>query len=174
VQLFIKEVTVIVPEMGVVPELVAIKAGTFPFPLAPSPIAVLLFVQENVVPEIDAVNEVAGTDALSQTVKSAGTVNVAVGSTVMVKEEEVPAQPFIEGVTIIVAVIARVSVLVAVKAGILPEPLAPNPIAVLLLVHVKVAPGVELLNAMAVRLAPLQTVVSAGTKTVAIGFTVIV
>ena len=35
---------------GVVPVLVAVKAGVFPEPLAASPIVVLEFVQANVVP----------------------------------------------------------------------------------------------------------------------------
>ena len=43
-------VTVIVAVIGVEPALVAVKAGIFPFPLAASPIAVLLFVQLYVVP----------------------------------------------------------------------------------------------------------------------------
>jgi len=37
-----------------------------------------------------------------------------------------------DGVTVIVAVIAVVPALVAVKLGMLPDPLAPKPIAVLL------------------------------------------
>ena len=37
-----------------------------------------------------------------------------------------------DGVTVMVAVIAVVPALVAVKLGMLPDPLAPNPIAVLL------------------------------------------
>ena len=37
-------VTVIVPLMGVVPVLVALKPGTLPLPLAAKPIPVLLFV----------------------------------------------------------------------------------------------------------------------------------
>ena len=41
----------------------------------------------------------------------------------------------------IVALIGDVVVLVAVNDGILPEPLAASPIAVLLFVHVKVVPG---------------------------------
>ena len=38
-------VTVIVPVIGVVPALVAVKLGMLPLPLAPKPIAVLLFDQ---------------------------------------------------------------------------------------------------------------------------------
>jgi hypothetical protein len=38
-------VTVMVAEMGVVPLLVAVNAAILPVPLAPKPMAVLLFVQ---------------------------------------------------------------------------------------------------------------------------------
>jgi len=46
--------------------------------------------------------------------------------------------------------------------------------AVLLLVHAKVAPGVGLVNDDAGTVAPLQTTIFAGTVTVANGFTVMV
>ena len=38
-------VTVMVPDIGVTPVFVAVKAGVFPVPLAPRPIAVFVFVQ---------------------------------------------------------------------------------------------------------------------------------
>jgi hypothetical protein len=44
VQPFKVGVTVIVPLMGVVPALVAVKPGTFPLPFAATPIPVLLLV----------------------------------------------------------------------------------------------------------------------------------
>jgi hypothetical protein len=46
------------------------------------------------------------------------------GFTVIVYEEGVPAQPFTKGVTVIVAEIADVPLLDAVKLGTLPVPLA--------------------------------------------------
>ena len=52
----------------------------------------------------------------------------------------VPAQPFAAGVTVIVEVIGKVVALVAVNGGILPEPLAARPIAVLLFVQVNAVP----------------------------------
>ena len=52
----------------------------------------------------------------------------------------VPVQPFVVGVTVIVETIGEVVAFVAVKEGILPEPLAARPIAVLLFVHVNVVP----------------------------------
>ena len=67
-------------------------------------------------------------------------LTVAVGLTVIVNVEGVPIHPFAVGVIVIVAVIGEVVALVAVNAGMLPEPLAASPILVLLLVHVNVVP----------------------------------
>ena len=65
-----------------------------------------------------------------------GAFTVGLGFTVMIKFCGVPLQvaPALvyDGVTVIVAVIAVVPALVAVKLGMLPDPLAPKPIAVLL------------------------------------------
>ena len=67
-------------------------------------------------------------------------------------------QPFRVGVTVIVPEIAVVPVLVAVKLGVLPLPLAARPMAVLLFVHANVAPeGVEA-KLLAATVAPAQTV----------------
>ena len=84
VQLFADGVTVMVAVMGVVPVLVAVKAGTFPFPLAANPIAVLLFVHAKVVPVTGLVNTVAGIEAPLQTTILDGTTTVVVGLTVIV------------------------------------------------------------------------------------------
>ena len=67
-------------------------------------------------------------------------MTVAVGLTITVNVEGVPVHPFAVGVTVIVAVVGEVVALVAVNAGMLPEPLAASPILVLLLVHVNVVP----------------------------------
>jgi len=53
----------------------------------------------------------------------------------MVKVTGPPPQPDAVGVTVMVAVIGALVVLVAVKAGILPVPLAARPIAGLLFVQ---------------------------------------
>ena len=56
-------------------------------------------------------------------------------------------QPFKVGVIVMVAVMGDAPVLVAVKEGILPLPLASRPIDVLLFVHVNVAPeGLSLIH----------------------------
>ena len=66
VQPFVVGVTVMVAVMGVEPELVAVKTGIFPLPLAASPITVLLFVQLYMVPVPEKF--IAVVDELLQTV----------------------------------------------------------------------------------------------------------
>ena len=69
-----------------------------------------------------------------------GTFATGLGLTVMVYVTGFPAHPNKVGVTVIVPVIAAPVALVALKAGTFPVPAPPNPIEVLLLVHVNVAP----------------------------------
>ncbi len=64
--------------------------------------------------------------------------------------------------------------LVAVKEGIFPEPLDANPIAVFELVQVKDPPAGTFVKLVAATIALLQMVMSEGTETVGVGFTVIV
>ena len=75
-------------------------------------------------------------EAPEHNVCAAGAFTVGVGFTVMVKFCGVPLQvaPALvyDGVTVMVAVIAVVPALVAVKLGMLPDPLAPKPMLVLL------------------------------------------
>jgi len=71
-----------------------------------------------------------------------------------------------------VAVMGDAPVLVAVKEGILPLPLAIRPIPVLLLVQLKVAPDGVLLKVLPGTEAPLQTVLSEGAVATGIGLTV--
>jgi len=100
---------------------------------------------------------------------SDGTLTVGVGLTVILYVELFPTQLFAVGVTVIVADIGLVPVLVAVNDGMLPEPLAAKPIAVLEFVQVKVAPGVTLVKVLAGTTPLLQTVILAGTDTAGIG-----
>jgi len=67
-----------------------------------------------------------------------------------------------------------VPVFKAVKDGILPLPLPARPMAVLVFVHVNVAPVVGLEKVVPVILFPLQTVIPDGTLTTGKGFTVMV
>ena len=90
-------------------------------------------------------------------------VTVAVGFTIIVKvfvgpEQDVP--PFAKlGVTIIVAVIGAVVKFTAIKAPILPEPLADKPILGVLFVqvYVVVPPVFEVVKFIAAVFAALQT-----------------
>ena len=152
----------------------AVKEAIFPVPLAARPIAVLELVHAKVVPVTALVKVAAGTAAPAQRVEFAGTVTAGVGFTVMVYVEGVPGQPLAVGVTVIVAVIGAVPALVAVKAGVLPVPLAARPIAALELVHAKVVPATPLVKLLAATAPPLQTVMLAGTVTAGLGFTVMV
>lgn len=67
-------------------------------------------------------------------------LTVAIGLTVIVNVVGVPVHPFAVGVTVIVAAMGDVDAFAVVNAGILPEPLAARPIAVLLFVHANVVP----------------------------------
>ena len=90
----------------------------------------------------------------------------------IVKFFAVPVQLLVAGVTVIVEVMADAVLLVAVKAAILPVPLAPIPIAVLLLAQLYEVPLP--LKVMAVVFALLHTVWLATAVTVGVAFTVTV
>ena len=83
-QPFNEGVTVIVPVMGAVVELVVVNAGMLPLPLAARPMAGLLLVQVKVAPAGTLVSVTAATAAPAHLVWLGGTVTVAKGSTVMV------------------------------------------------------------------------------------------
>jgi len=128
-------VTVIVAVIGAAVVLVAVKLGILPWPLAASPIAVLLFVQLNIVPATVPVKLIAAVAAPLQSVWFVTGPTVALGFTVIVNVIGAPVHPLALGVTVIVPDIAVVPALVAVKLGMFPVPLAPRPIAVLEFVH---------------------------------------
>jgi hypothetical protein len=90
----------------------------------------------------------------------------------MVKVDTAPVQPLAEGVMLMVAVIGAEVVLVAVKAGILPVPLAARPIKVLLLAQVKVVPDTGPAIVVEGAEAPLQKVWLVMAVTVGMGFMV--
>jgi len=168
-------VTVIVPLIAALVVLVAVKLAILPAPLAARPMPVLLFVQLNTVPGTVPVNVTAVVDAPLQTDWLATAATVAVGLTVIVKLTGTPAQaPGAVGVTVIVALIGAVVAFVAVKLAMLPVPLAANPIAVLLFVHAKVVPATPPTKLTAAVAAALQSTWLTGTRTVAVGLTVIV
>jgi len=87
------------------------------------------------VPDVGLVKLVEATDAPLHTVIFAGTVTVGEGLTMIVYVLGVPVQLLAVGITVMLAVIGLGVVLVALKPAIFPDPLAPNPMAVLLLIH---------------------------------------
>ena len=74
----------------------------------------------------------------------------------MVKLDVGPVHPLAVGVIVIVPLIEDVPVLVAVKGGISPDPLAARPIAMLLFVHVKVVPVTGPAKVVVGTVVPLQ------------------
>ena len=109
-------------------------------------------------------------------------LTVGVGLTVIVKLCAVPVQviPAVVycGVTVTIAIIGDRPVFTAMKLGILPVPLAANPIDGALLVHVNVnapvGPVVGLVKLIAAVGVPLQTIWLATGFTTGLGFTVMV
>ena len=64
-----------------------------------------------------------------------GVVTFGLGFTVMVNVCAAPKQPFADGMTVMVAIMGDEVKLVAVNDGILPTPLAANPMLVVLFVQ---------------------------------------
>ena len=135
-------------------------------------------VQLNVVPAVDDVGLYVTTVLLQISAIVKGLVRTGVGFTRIVKVCEGPGQstePLLnDGVTVIVALIAAEPVLVAVKER-LPVPSVPNPIAVLVLVQLKVVnpPVLAVVNTIFCA-DPLQITISGGSLTCPSGFTVMV
>jgi hypothetical protein len=125
-----------VPEIEVLPGLVATNEGTPPAPLPARPILVLLLVQVKVAPAGVLVKLAAATVAPEHTEVLAGTTADGLGLTVTVNVEGVPAQPATVGVTVMVEVMLVAPLLVVVNPGTLPVPLPAKPVLVLLLVQV--------------------------------------
>lgn len=109
-------VTETVPLIGVEPVLVPWKAVMLPVPLAPSPIAVFVFVQAKVAPFGVLVNAAGLTDP-THWVMFVGTVTSGVGLTVIVYVPVFPIQPFKVGVTVIVPLETDEPLFVATKLG---------------------------------------------------------
>ena len=142
-------VTVMLATTGVVDILVAMNVGIFPTPFAASPIEGALFVQLYMIlpPVVGLLNATAAVDDPLHNTWLATAFTVAIGFTVMVNVIGKPAQPLGDvGVTVIVAVIAFVILLAVTKDGILPVPLAANPIEGLLFTQLYVVPDTPLVN----------------------------
>ena len=159
-------VTVIVATTDAVPKLVAVKLGIFPVPAIPKPIDGWLFVQLKNTPGIGVTKftAVVGEPLHNTWLPGVGDVATGVGFTVIVKLITGPTQltpPLVNvGVTVIVAVIATNVKFIAVNAGILPLPLAANPMPGWLFVHayVTVPPVLGVVKLIAACVAPLHTV----------------
>jgi hypothetical protein len=176
VQLLATGVMVIVVVTGVVPLFVAENAAISPVPEAARPIVVLLLVQLNTVPDTAPVRTIVAVEPPLQTACVAGVAMAfGVGLIVIVAVIGVPGQLLAVGVIVIVAVIGVEPVFTAVNDGILPLPLAANPMVGSLFVQAKVVPLTELVKAIAAVAVLLQTVCVAGVATASgVGLTVIV
>ena len=83
-------------------------------------------------------------------------VTVGVGLTVIVYVFVVPVQLLAVGVIVIVPLIIVLPELAVVNDGTLPDPLAPKPIAVLLLAHVKADPETGPVIVVELAVTPVQ------------------
>ena len=102
-------------------------------------------------PVVGLLKTIAAVDALLHNTWFATAFIVAIGLTVIVKVIGAPVQPFaVDGVTVIVAVVALVRLLFVVNDGILPLPLAAKPIDGLLFTQVYVVPDTGLVNTIGV------------------------
>ena len=176
-QAFAFVVTVIVPVIGALVALVAVKLGILPVPDAARPIAVLLLVQLNVVPGVPVKTTVAvGEPAHTTWLPTPFTVGF--GFTVIVNVTGVPVQlrPLAVkvGVTVIVAVTGAAVLLTAVNDPILPVPPAARPMLVLSLVQLYTVPGTGPVIVTAAVAVPLHKVWLAIGSTDGVGLTVIV
>ena len=135
--------------------LTAVNEAMSLLPLAARPIDVRLFVHVYVVvpPVLVVPNVTSVVLAALQTTWLEGWFTCAVGLTVMVKAVVGPVQPAaVRGVIVIVPEIGAAVLLIAVKEGMFPAPLAAKPIAGLLFTQVKlvVATGFPLTGIRAV------------------------
>jgi len=172
-------VTVIVAVIAVAVAFTVVNAGIVPVPLAPSPIAVLLFVQLYVAPATLPLSVTAASVVPAHTDWLPTAFTSGVGFTVIVKLIGVPVQvrpPLLNvGVIVIVVDTGAFVRLMPVNAGILPTPLAAlNPIFVLLFVQLYTVFVTGPLTVTAVVLVPWHTVWFAIAFTAGVGFTVIV
>ena len=161
---------------GEMPLLVALKTGMLPVPLVASPFAGMLLVHVNVVPAPTGLETgVASVTSPLQYIWFKIALTVGVGFTVIVKVSGVPTHPLAAGVIVISATEGESPVLVALKNGMLPVPLAARPFAGMLLVHVNVVPAPTGLETGIARVtSPLQYVGSRIELTVGVGFMVMV
>jgi len=147
-------VTVMVAVTGALVVLVAVKAAMSPEPVAASPMEISELTQLYTVPATLPENETPKVEVLWHKTWLGTALTVGMGFTVMVNDVGVPVHVTPEfakeGVTKMVAVTGVLVVLVAVKAAILPEPVAPRPMDGSELAQLKTVPGTFPENEMAV------------------------
>ena len=164
-------VTVMVAVTSALLLLLAMNAGIGPEPEVPKPI-LADDVQSNEAPAEELVKLMEGADVSSQYERFEMGLTVAlVGLTVTLNDCAGPGHPLRLGVTVTVEVTEDVPGLVAVKAGIEPDPEFPNP-TLAELVQVKVVPAVGLLKLILAPAAPLHKLTDEMLLTVATGRTV--
>lgn len=139
-------VTVTVATCVLAPALIAVKEGIFPVPEVPKPTFTEL-VHANVVPAEKLVKAMAALLFPLQVITFEMVLTVGLCLTVTVKVVGVPEHPPTRGVTVMVAVTSALLLLLAIKAGIEPEPEVPNPILADD-VQSNEAPGEELVKLM--------------------------
>ena len=128
-------VTVTVETTGEVPLLCPVKEAIVPVPLLPSPIVVLLLLQEYAVPVTEPLKLIALTVLELHTSCPETGFTVGVGFTLIVNVFTGPLHPLAVGVTEIVAVIGVFPVFNTWNGRISPDPLEPRPILVDVLVQ---------------------------------------
>ena len=101
-------------------------------------------------------------------------MTVGDGFMVIVKVLGVPRQPFAFGVTVMFAIIGDITILVVVKLGMFPLPVAAKPIEVLSFVQSKVVPATLPEKGIGPLAAPLHLTRLVIVFTVGVGFTVMV
>jgi len=156
------------------PGLTAVNDEISPVPLEARPITVFELVHVKVELGKELVKFVDGISSPLQTLILPGTITVGAALTVILNAEGVPGQPLTVGVTVMTALIAADPLFVAVKGAIFPVPLPGKPIEGLEFVHANVPPGGVLVKFRAGTTAAGHTVISAGTETVGIEYTVMV
>lgn len=135
VQVLALGVTVTVPLIGAVVELVAVKEAILPEPLPANPMFVLPLTHAKPVPATGPVKVTGADEAPLQRVWFAIASTVGVGLTVMIKVMGVPVHPLAVGVTVRVPLMGADVALDVVNAAMLPLPLVARPMAPLLFVQ---------------------------------------
>jgi len=119
---------------GTVPLFTALNAAMLPDPEPPRPMLVLLLTQSKLAPAVP-LKLMAVVIVPLHTTSLEKPVTVGVGSTVIVNDSVGPAHGPLVGVTTIVAITGAVPLFTAVNEGMLPVPVADNPIDGVSLVH---------------------------------------